>query len=195
MSKGIGIEKWSFHVYGSPTDCDWRYLVEDILGTRKSKGSRPAWTLNPDYQRGPVWTHEQQERFIGHVLGGGLVSPLYVQRYEGPKNAPAVYHAGDAWLDLPNEVIDGQQRLRAIVAFITGEIAALVYHSGDWHRYFYEDLDDVEKRSRYLTSKIVFVDLPRADRLRFYLRLNGGGTPHSEEELDRVRKMLVREEG
>jgi hypothetical protein len=30
----------------------------------------------------------------------------------------------------------------------------------------------------------------KADLLRHYLDLNAGGTPHSKEEIERVRKML-----
>jgi hypothetical protein len=29
-----------------------------------------------------------------------------------------------------------------------------------------------------------------AEVLRWYLEINAGGTPHTEEELDKVRKML-----
>lgn len=38
------------------------------------------------------------------------------------------------------------------------------------------------------------VDLPRAARLRFYLRLNRGGTVHTYDELYRVERLLAEEE-
>ena len=186
MRDGIGMDEWGFVVYGTPTDISWRYLVDRLDGIAPK---RPPWDLNPDYQRGPVWTLNQQERFIGHVLGGGETPLIYVQRYENPKHAPK----GTNYLDLSSEVIDGQQRLRAVRAFVTGEINGQAYHHGAWHSYPYQDLSVVERRATRLSSRFVFVDLPRTDRLRFYLRLNGG-VAHTEAELDRVRVMLAREE-
>ena len=32
----------------------------------------------------------------------------------------------------------------------------------------------------------------RKDLLKFYLDINGGGTPHSKEELDRVRGLMIK---
>ena len=183
---GIGRNDWSFRVHGSKCDEPWEYLVPRIRG----EGGRDVpWNLNPDYQRGPVWTKDQQEKFIGHVLSGGEAPLIYVQRYERPDNAP---EGSDYW-DLPLEVIDGQQRLRAITAFIEGEIGAQVCHSGKWHTYYFSQMHEGERSPMDLCSRVVYVDLSRTDRLRFYLRLNIG-VAHTEEELDRVRKMLVEEE-
>jgi hypothetical protein len=88
------------------------------------------------------------------------------------------------------EVIDGQQRLRAIVAFIKGEIGAQVYLEGEWKTFWYKDMDASERRDLNLMTRVVFVDLSRQDRLRFYLRLNSG-IAHTEEDLEKVRSMLV----
>lgn len=187
---GIGMDAWAFSPDGrSPVSEDWERLVEYVEGT--ADGYAP-WALNPDYQRGPVWTPEQQERFIGHCLSGGLVPNIYVQRYESGRHAPPEYRMRDRWLNLPCEVIDGQQRLRAIVAFMKGDIGAQVFHDGQWHTYFYSQMNEVERRRRYLSSSIVYMDLSRPDRIRFYLRLNSG-IAHTEAELDRVRRMLVEE--
>ena len=187
---GIGLRQWEFAVPGNPTHTCWRYLVEDVMG-REAHGSsegRHAWVLSPDYQRGPVWTMDQQERFIGHVLAGGVVPPIYVQRHEKADHAPVAEY----W-DLPCEVIDGQQRLRAICSFVEGKIGAQVYHGGEWHHYTWAQMSKPERRSMNVSSRITFVDLSREDRLRFYLRLNGAGVAHSEEELDKVRRMLAEE--
>jgi hypothetical protein len=62
----IGMHQWEFIVHGIPTDLFWRYLVDKIGGKDDVR-----WDLSPDYQRGPVWSRQQQERFIGHVLSGG----------------------------------------------------------------------------------------------------------------------------
>ena len=178
---------WHWRVNGQPCNMPWDHLVEQIEG----KGHRDeAWNLAPDYQRGAVWTQEQQERFVGHVLTGGEVPDIFVQRYNCGDHAPK----GTDYLDLPIEVIDGQQRLRAIVAFLKGECGAQVYHDGKWHTYQYAEMNEIERGeiNGIGGMRIVYVDISREDRLRFYLRLNGG-VAHTEAELDKVRRMLVTE--
>lgn len=178
---------WNWHIDDRGTDMGWEHLLQHIEG----RGTREEpWDLAPDYQRGAVWTKDQQERFIGHVLAGGKVLPIYVQRYESSENAPK----GTNYLRLPCEVIDGQQRLRAIMAFLKGDCGAKVYHDGEWHTYFYSQMNEQERSeiNGLGGQRVNFVDLPRKDRLRFYLRLNGG-TPHTEAELDKVRRMLIEE--
>lgn len=196
--EGVGLKEMQYYLPDNGVDMGWEFLAKDMAGEsdhRFSKASRPAWNLNPDYQRGPCWTPEQQERFVGHVAQGGKVPLIYCQRFDSARNAPATHKKGDAWLDLPIEVIDGQQRLRAVRAFVKGEIGAQLYHQGRWVRFMWADLSKAEKRDLAFSSRIVFLDISREERLRFYLRLNAGGVAHSEEELDRVRKLLIKEEG
>lgn len=189
----IGMDKWRFEVTDSGGVHEgWDFLVEKVTGThRRSTGEmdRP-FDLNPDYQRGPVWTEEQQSKFIGHVLAGGVQPPIYAQRYKTDKHAPQK----DYW-NLPEEIIDGQQRLRAIAAFMQGQIPALVYHDAEWHAYWLKDMSKRENSFTVLYSRVIYIDLSRTDRLRFYLRLNAGGVKHTEEELDRVRALLAQEAG
>ncbi len=188
VGKGIGKRDWGFRVNGSGCTVPWESLIEQVVGT-SARTRTESWDLNPDYQRGAVWSQKQQERFIGHVLAGGEVPPIYAQRYDSQKTAPA----GTNYINLPIEVIDGQQRIRAIMAFMAGECGAQVYHGGKWHTYWYVDTHEGE-RGMDLSSQIVYVDLNREDRLRFYLRLNGG-VAHTDEELDKVRNMLTTEYG
>lgn len=187
--KGVGLRDYQHRMHGQSVDHDWRFLVPRITG-QDTDHLDPPWCLNPDYQRGPVWTQQQQARFIGHVLSGGEVPLIICQRYDGPEHCTS----GD-WLDAPVEVVDGQQRLRAICAFVNGDVPAELLHGGRWVQLWWNDFDEQERRNRACSSRIMFVDLPRAERLRFYLRLNSGGTVHTTEELERVRAMLAEEVG
>ena len=145
-----------------------------------------AWDLSPDYQRGHVWTRLQSEKFVGHLLEGGPVPPIYVQRYESAKNAPPEIAA--TYYDHA-EVVDGQQRIRAIVSWVRGEVDALL---SDGRRIRYVDTNEIDRR--FLPSlKIGFIDVPRKTRLEFYLKLNRGGTVHTDDEIDRVRDLLAKE--
>lgn len=145
-----------------------------------------GWDLNPDYQRGHVWTPSHSERFMGHFLEGNMVPPFYVQRWDSEKNAPPHLKA-DYWDHA--EVVDGQQRIRAITAWLDGSILAEL---SDGRRIAYRDFDEVERRCLPVFS-IYFFDISRAERLKFYLKLNRAGVYHTDAEIDKVRKLLENE--
>ena len=182
VGKGVGLHDIGYRLPDGGVDLDWRSLALYVREGRDRSGEPYPMNLNPDYQRGPVWDEQRQRRFIGHCLEGGRQQPMYVQR-------------DSTYTDLTEEVIDGQQRLRAIAAFIYGEIPGEVYHEGRWQELWFKDFNEVDRASHRLSSRIVYGDWPREERLRFYLRLNSGGVAHTEEELDRVRALLVSEGG
>lgn len=153
----------------------------------RGEGGDVPWNLSPDYQRDHVWTKRQKELFVGHYIEGGIVPPIYVQRYESEANFPEGGKEG--WLDQPCEVIDGKQRLQALLDWMAGDIEAEVTE-GD--RIRYADLNEVTKRG-LPNLKVTYVDMSRADRLRFYLKLNRGGTIHTDAEIQKVRDLLKTE--
>lgn len=178
--------EFSWTLSKSPVHEDLRYLSVRILGQRNDE---PSWNLSPDYQRGSVWTQRQKELFVGNFIEGGLCPPIYIQRFESEKNYPEGGKEG--WLDRPNEVIDGKQRLQALLDWVDGKIEAEVT-CGD--RIHYSDLDIVDLRG-LPNVRVTYIDLSYKDRLRFYLKLNRGGTVHSDEEISKVRDLLKKEEG
>lgn len=140
-----------------------------------------TWDLNPDYQRGPVWTDQQAELFLGHLISGAPVPPIYIQRFESLRLADTP----------PSEVIDGQQRIRAIRRWLAHEIAAQM---DDGYRVWFRHLNEIEVR-RLPDLHVLFVDLPRVERLQLYIRLNSGGTVHTKAEIQRVCDLLAAEVG
>ena len=138
--------------------------------------------LTPDYQRGRVWTDQQASRFIGFLAEGGEAPTVIVQRW------PSSRH-GDQPLD---EVVDGLQRLTAIIRFARGEIPL---ETMDGEVAYVHDLSPEDQRHLMGTAglkiTLQMVQLPtRAAVLALYLRLNRGGTPHSESEIRRVQELL-----
>lgn len=118
--------------------------------------------FDPPYQRGYVWTLKQQEEFMGHLLSGGDVLPLIVQR---------VPESGES------EMLDGKQRATSIVRWLKGEISARLFDGRTIH------VSEVTKGLRCVDTKIKYVNLPFEERKRFYVRLNSAGTPHTTEQL------------
>ena len=146
----------------------YRYLLSEM-----DKGH----LIVSDYQRGRVWTSEQSARFMGFVLTGGQPPPIWVQEHP---NADI------------EEVVDGLQRLTAFRAFMDGAVPAEL---PDGRHIFIGDIAPdamIRLRGLHITKKIVRLPT-RADVLRLYLRLNRGGTVHTDAEIARVEAMLAKE--
>lgn len=134
--------------------------------------------VNPDFQRGYVWTREQQVNFIVHMLRGGMTglnlyfnSPLWNRGnpQHGENNSRMV-------------LVDGKQRLDAALRFVNNEFK--VFGA------YYEDFID---RPRITTSNFRWNvnDLQtREEELQWYLDLNTGGTLHTEMDLVKVQELL-----
>lgn len=134
--------------------------------------------LNPDFQRGNVWTEQQQIAYVEFFLRGG-------------QSAKTIYFNCGAWnervqdSDIPQMVcVDGLQRLTALTRFLDDEIPAFGTKFSE-----YEDRD---KLRCHFALKFNINDLPyKKDVLKWYLEMNSGGTVHSQQELDRVGAMLA----
>jgi len=108
---------------------------------------RGELTLQPDFQRKFVWTHEHQEQFIETILKGFPFPEVYI--CDGETNVAKM-------LTVKN-VIDGQQRLTTIKNYIDGEFKEPLSLVPS-----YESLSDAQKKS-FLGYQIVMRDLGEID--------------------------------
>ena len=137
-------------------------------------GIRDRVDTNPDYQRPPVWTRSQKQLLVDTILRNYDIPKLYWQR-TGKK--PDKY-----------DVIDGQQRLRAIWEFFQGEYG-LPRNADPIDEYAvaglkYGDLPD-ELRIRLDTYPldIVLVEDADEDEVReMFLRLQNGTSLRAQEK-------------
>lgn len=158
---------------GGP-DYSLDFLVSEVEG-RKRDGTRdlPPWDLSPPYQRASVWALPQREVFLAHWLAGGHVPPVVLNvPYTGGRNP-------EETPDTPVTVIDGKQRIETLLMFARGEVEA-VFPGGE--RVAYADIIPMRH-----TLKSTRVNYTRRVQALLYLRLNGGGTPHTEADLERAR--------
>lgn len=136
---------------------------------------------DPEYQRGHVWNEAQQRAFVGTLLETPRSVPIFWFNWTNKK-----YDRSDS------EVVDGKQRLAAVLRWINNEIPA---ECPCGIRVYYGELDAVSlRRLTIVTMSWHFVHLSRRDVMKFYLRLNSGGTVHTQDELDRVRRLLEKED-
>jgi len=146
------------------------YLVSHVQGYEESYG----FTVDPEYQRGHVWTMEQRTAYVEHVLMGGetgLEIIVNVENFNKTHKAPGVA-----------EVLDGKQRLTSLLMFMRDEVRA-----------FGRLASEYEGKCR---ANIVWkvVDLNPIETMRLYVMLNAGGTAHTKEEIDRVRALIAAKE-
>jgi hypothetical protein len=127
--------------------------------------------LDPDYQRGHVWTRKQQIAFLEYILRGGEGGQEILFNLPRP-NMP------------PMTLIDGKQRLTACLAFVHNEFPV-----------FGGKYSDYGRLSQSYGLVFRHFQIPtRKELLEYYLHLNAGGTPHSKKEIARVRELLRQEE-
>lgn len=156
-------------------DVEWRYLETQI---EHAKEGVTAFELDPDFQRGHVWTNEQRSAYVEFILRGGQTGRnIYF-------NCPNFMHGtGECG---PYVCVDGLQRLTAARLFMANVIPAF----GTLYKDFTGKL-----RMQYANFKWHVNELKtRAEVLQWYLEFNSAGTPHTEEELDRVRNLLEKEQ-
>jgi hypothetical protein len=122
--------------------------------------------MDPPYQRGLKWSRAQQEAYMGHLITGGLVLPVIVQRKAHTVNGA--------------EMLDGKQRIHAMYRWLDGEIGAEIEPG---RVVFVDEIDDL----RLLFVTVRYIDLPFKQRKEFYVKLNDGGVRHTAEELEAAR--------
>lgn len=130
--------------------------------------------LNPDFQRGHVWTEGQQVAFIEYYLMGGNTGVIYL-------NAP---HWPDVSPDDTYVCVDGLQRITTFMRFYNNEIKAFGH--------YYKEFEGRLGLSHSIALNVNNLKT-RKEVLQWYLEMNGGGTPHTKEELDRVKRLLEQE--
>lgn len=133
--------------------------------------------LCPDFQRGHVWTEEQQISFVEFMLKGGTVPPF---RFNHPNWMGSF--EGDM------VCVDGLQRITAIMKFLKNELPV-------FGGYFRNDIIDVDSVMHPIHLTISVNTLKtEAEVIQWYIELNEGGTPHSKEEIERVKLLKLQKE-
>ena len=132
--------------------------------------------LNPDFQRGHVWTAEQQIKWLEFFFKGGKTGRVvYFNKPDWNSSVPE-----GAYNDFV--CVDGLQRITAIRRFINNEIPVFGSYLCE-----FEDRPSMARD----TIKININDLKtKKEVLQWYVDMNAGGTPHSDEEIERVKDMI-----
>lgn len=152
-------------------DVSWRSIESQLESWDERSDGMGGLDLDPDFQRAHVWTRAQQVAYIEYQLMGGEVGKQIIF------NSPDWGYSYKA----PTQLVDGKQRLEAVRSFIRGDFQVFGY--------FCSAFQDKIPTNLVLKFRVCTLKT-RAEVLRLYLNINAGGTPHTKEELDRVRALL-----
>jgi uncharacterized protein with ParB-like and HNH nuclease domain len=156
----------SYHV-----DIDFKY-VETTLESWNDRSNGSPLILNPEWQRGHVWTEDQQIAWIEYILKGGTTGR-------------DIYFNCSTWMgnyNTPVYCVDGLQRLTAVMAFMNNKIPAFGYLLTQYE-------DSIRLADARLTFNMLKIS-NKKELLTIYHNFNAGGTPHSKEEMKRIEKMI-----
>lgn len=129
--------------------------------------------LDPDFQRGHVWTEDKQIAYVEYCLRGGTIARELIFNCPGWQTD----------FRGPMQLVDGKQRLQAVRRFMAGEIKVFGHFISE-----YEDAEIV-MRVQDFTFRVNDLST-RAEVLKLYLELNTGGVVHTAEEISRVQTLL-----
>ena len=136
--------------------------------------------LNPEFQRGHVWTHEQRVKFVEYMIRDGRMNPIYFN----------CKHWNDYKGKQEMVIVDGLQRLTTLLMFVKDELRIFKELGNEGLGFLYSEFDYFRLSADSMV-RININDLETdKEILQWYLELNEGQTPHTKEELERVRQLL-----
>lgn len=142
--------------------------------------------LDPDYQRREIWNSEKKTAFIESLYMEIMIPPIYVVEIPGE----------DILEETKYEVVDGKQRLTAIMDFIKGSLKLnernLEYYSDIFGGRTFSEIREIdpEKTSQMLSSildiYVITANSPEFTKYDIFARLNRGAEKLKVNEIRRA---------
>lgn len=166
--------------------CQEFLTIKELVELRKADMLKP----NPEYQRGVVWTRNQQRKLIDSVMRGYQLPIIYL------------HYIKKVVANMTNEsyeIIDGQQRIESLRFFVEG--AFRLYNVNDsearfpqflqdqpcpWGGKLFQELAD-ELKDKLLETKlpIAYIQTGDSNEVRdLFVRLQGGAPLAAQEKRD-----------
>ena len=134
--------------------------------------------MNPDFQRGHVWTEQQQIEFMEFLFKGGKTGKSFYFNKPSWRTQELIENYDDF------VCVDGLQRTTAIQRFLNNEIPVFGCS--------YKEFDRPLRFSEYQIDIYVNDLKSKKEVLTWYIQMNCGGTPHTKDEIEKVKQLLKR---
>lgn len=129
--------------------------------------------MKPPFQRNPVWLDRQKSFLIDSILNGFPIPEIYMQEVVTGKGVSK------------HIVVDGQQRIRAVLEFLEGAYAIDSKDTPSWGDMYFDDLNESDKKKLFTYNFIVRI-LPDIDDVlirSIFQRLNRNVLALNKQEL------------
>lgn len=145
------------------------YVTLDLL-TWQQQG---ALVLSPKFQRRGVWSPGARSYFIDTILRGYPVPPIHLRTTVEPARG------------VIREVIDGQQRLRALFDFVGGKFRLPKQLDATWAGKSYDDLSaaEIQNLMEFRFQIYQYQGIDDATVLEIFQRINTYSVPLNAQEL------------
>ena len=143
------------------------YSIADFLEWHRTD----LLELSPDFQRRAVWSEKAKSYLIDTIIRGRPIPKILIsQRLEGSRAVRVV--------------VDGQQRLRAILEFINGDFAISRAHNKEKAGQTYPTMTETERKGllQYELGVDVLFDLAYQDLLDIFARINSYTVTLNQQE-------------
>ncbi len=135
--------------------------------------------LDPDYQRGNIWTLDQKVNLIDSIFKNVDIGKFTIISRPWGSN-PNKAATPKMW-----EMLDGKQRITAIIEFYTNRFKYKGKYFCDMH------IRDKQHFKNYNISSGETEPLTDEQKYRYFLKLNTTGTPVDEAHIAKVRKLWL----
>jgi len=163
-------------------DVRFNYQQRDLISLINMMLREYGIDLEPEYQRGNVWSKQQKYDLIDSIFKNIDIGKFAVIKRPWGKNpnvpaTPKLY-----------EMLDGKQRLTALFEYYTGRFK----YRG---KYFYELCHkDKGHFKHYSVSYAESSPLTKEQKYRYFLKLNTTGIPVDINHIKKVRELWLKEQ-
>lgn len=146
------------------------YTPVDFQGWQESS----TLVLTPKFQRRGVWKTPARAFLIDTLLRGFPVPPIYIRTGQSEDRTKVI-----------REVIDGQQRIAAVLEFMAGQFRLSKTLKAPWANKTFSQLSEIEQGNirTYTFSTEIFQGVSDSEVLELFSRLNTYSVPLNNQEL------------
>jgi len=128
--------------------------------------------IKPPFQRNPVWSLRQKSSLIDTILLEYPIPELYMQEVT------------DADGNQKHVLVDGQQRIRTVLAYLSGEFE-IEDEDSSWRGLAFEDLASADRKKVFEYNFVIRLlpDMPESEVREIFQRVNRNTTTLNAQEL------------
>lgn len=146
------------------------YSVNDF----REWNDRKELVLQPKFQRRSVWSDKARSYLIDTIVRGKPIPKIFIRQEIDPKTKKTI-----------REVVDGQQRLRTVFAYLENGFRLSKAHSSEHGGKYYNELPEAIQTAilKYEISVDLLLDAPDKEVLDIFSRLNSYAVKLNAQEL------------